>query len=187
MFRDFPGEEAHRELLAGLPYGESIEASARRHEVDALLLAAVVQVESSFRSHVVSPMGAVGLTQVLPSTARYMGVDGDLSDPDRNLEAGARYLAYLIDEFDGDLSLALAAYNAGPGAVRRYDGVPPYRETRNYVRKVMRLYAGHHRQAWFDSGAVEQVGLLGEQPSEDALSPESSLAVEADDPELAQG
>lgn len=161
LFQSRMDDTSRRELLAGLPYGRTIEATADRHDVDSLLLAALVQVESSFLPDAVSPVGAVGLTQVMPSTARWIGARGDLTDPASNLDAGARYLARLLNQFDGDLELSLAAYNAGPNAVRRYDGVPPYRETRQYVRKVLSVYVDHHRQAWRDT-SLDPIGELAE-------------------------
>jgi soluble lytic murein transglycosylase-like protein len=92
-------------------------------------------VESSLRPDAVSPKGAIGLMQLMPATAEQYGVE-DPFDPDQSLRAGGALIRDLLDQFDGDLTLALAAYNAGPGAVRRYGGVPAYRETRDYVRKV---------------------------------------------------
>ena len=101
------------------------------------LVLAVVSVESSFEPRAVSPKGAQGLMQLMPATAASLGV-ADAFDPETNLEGGSRYLAELIALYGGDLTKALAAYNAGPGAVTRHGGVPPYRETREYVRKVMK-------------------------------------------------
>lgn len=148
-------EQARRDFLAELPYGRTLIAVSERHEVDGLLVAAVVEAESRFRPKQVSPRGAVGLMQIMPATASSFGKEEqDLFDPRVNLEIGTRYLGTLIDHFDGDLELALAAYNAGPGAVARYDGVPPYRETRAYVRKVMALYAGHRRSLWDEEPAA---------------------------------
>jgi soluble lytic murein transglycosylase-like protein len=139
-------DEARRDFLGEFPYGRTIVAVSERHGVDGLLVAAVVEAESHFRSKRVSPRGAVGLMQILPSTASDFGdEEQDLFNPRVNLEIGTRYLGTLIDLYDGDLELALAAYNAGPGAVARYDGVPPYRETQGYVRKVMALYARHQQ------------------------------------------
>ncbi|HEX2223212.1 MAG TPA: lytic transglycosylase domain-containing protein [Thermoanaerobaculia bacterium] len=139
-------DEARRDFLGEFPYGRTILAASERHGVDGLLVAAVVEAESHFRPKRVSPRGAVGLMQILPSTAAdFADEEQDLFDPRVNLEIGTRYLGTLIDLYDGDLKLALAAYNAGPGAVARYDGVPPYRETQGYVRKVMALYARHQQ------------------------------------------
>ncbi|HLE84759.1 MAG TPA: lytic transglycosylase domain-containing protein [Thermoanaerobaculia bacterium] len=148
LFRAHLDAGAERAFLHSLPYGDEIEETAARHRLDALLLAALVEAESSFLPDAVSPVGAVGLTQVMPATAAWLGGKGDLTDPGSNLDLGARYLSRLIDRFDGDLELALAAYNAGPTNVLRYRGVPPFRETRNYVRKVLSIYAGHNWEVW---------------------------------------
>jgi hypothetical protein len=112
---------------------------ARRHGVDPELVLAVVAVESAFRPNAVSPKGAQGLMQLMPRTAGSLGVEDPL-DPAANLDGGTRYLGSLLTLYGGDLQRALAAYNAGTGAVARHGGVPPYRETRDYVRKVIRRY-----------------------------------------------
>ncbi|MFM9829131.1 MAG: lytic transglycosylase domain-containing protein [Sphingomonas sp.] len=119
-----------------------IEDVASRHRVDPRLLHAVIAVESGYRSGSISPVGARGLMQVMPATARALGVaPAALFDPATNIEAGARLLRRLGGRYAGDLSLILAAYNAGEGAVDRYAGtIPPYRETQNYVDKVMKQY-----------------------------------------------
>jgi hypothetical protein len=111
-------------------------AAARRHSLDPDLVQAVVAVESGFRPDAVSPKGAQGLMQLMPATARSLGVM-DSFDPASNLDGGTRYLRALIQRYDGDLKRALAAYNAGEGAVARHGGVPPYPETMAYVRKVL--------------------------------------------------
>ena len=115
-----------------------IDQAARRHGLSSDLILAVVATESAFDPGAVSPKGARGLMQLMPNTAEELGVT-DLYDPQRNLEGGVRHLRALLDSFEGNLPLALAAYNAGETAVRRYGGVPPYPETQDYVRKVLRL------------------------------------------------
>jgi hypothetical protein len=114
-------------------------AAALRHGLDPELVLAVIAVESGFQPAAVSPKGAQGLMQLMPGTARALGVTDSL-DPAQNLDGGARYLKQMVAEQGGDLTKALAAYNAGPGAVRRHRGVPPYQETRHYVRRVLRRY-----------------------------------------------
>jgi hypothetical protein len=114
-------------------------AAAERHRLDPQLVLAVVGVESSFRPDARSPKGAQGLMQLMPATAADLGV-ADSLDPEQNLEGGARYLEWLMAVFSGDLEKVLAGYNAGPGAVTRSGGVPPYRETRDYVARVMKRY-----------------------------------------------
>jgi len=111
--------------------------SARRHGVDPLLVKAVILAESANRRGATSPKGAMGLMQLMPATARRFGVT-DPYDPAQNIDGGTRYLRWLLDRFDGDATRALAGYNAGEGAVDRYGGVPPYRETQDYVRTVQR-------------------------------------------------
>lgn len=116
-----------------------IDGAARRNRLDPALLDAVIRQESGFRADVVSGAGAVGLMQLMPGTARELGVS-DPFDPAQNVEGGAKYLRSLLDRYDGRLDLALAAYNAGPGAVDHFGGVPPYRETREYVSSIMAGY-----------------------------------------------
>jgi soluble lytic murein transglycosylase-like protein len=123
------------ELPADVPYGAQITAAAKKHGIDPALLAGLVKQESGFKADAGSPAGARGLTQLMPSTAAGLGVTNVL-DPVQSLDGGAKYLRAQLDAFGGDVSRALAAYNAGPGAVKRYGGVPPYAETQNYVRAV---------------------------------------------------
>ncbi|HUG53603.1 MAG TPA: lytic transglycosylase domain-containing protein [Vicinamibacteria bacterium] len=110
--------------------------AARRHRLDPELVRAVIAVESGFRPQAVSPKGAQGLMQLMPATARALGVT-DPFDPAQNVEGGTRHLKALVERYGGDLERALAAYNAGEGAVARHRGIPPFRETRDYVRKVL--------------------------------------------------
>lgn len=124
---------------SAIPYGDLIHEKSRKYDVDPLLVAAVVQAESSFRPKAVSPRGARGLMQLMPKTGRWMGAK-NLTDPAQNIDAGVRYLKYLEKRFDGNRELQIAAYNAGEGNVQRYRGVPPFRETRAYVRKVNTNY-----------------------------------------------
>ena len=123
------------QLPADVPYGAEITAAAKKHGIDPALLAGLVKQESGFNPSAGSPAGARGLTQLMPATAAGLGVTNVL-DPAQNLDGGAKYLRQQLDAFGGDVTRALAAYNAGPGAVQRYGGVPPYAETQNYVRAV---------------------------------------------------
>ena len=114
---------------------ELVASIAGKHEVEALLVDSVIRVESNYNQNAVSPKGAMGLMQLIPSTARRFGVS-DTFQPEQNIEGGVRYLKYLMQLYNGDERLALAAYNAGEAAVAKYKGIPPYPETRNYVFQV---------------------------------------------------
>ena len=120
---------------------KAIEEATNRHGVVPNLVRAVVKVESNFNPHAVSRKGAVGLMQLMPSTAKSLSV-GNAFDPHQNVDAGVRHLKSLLDNYNGNVELSLAAYNAGSGAVRRSGGIPPYRETRDYVKKITELYHG---------------------------------------------
>jgi hypothetical protein len=122
--------------LAAVPYAALIEDLSAVHGVDPVLVKALIKVESGYRARARSRKGAMGLMQIMPATARQYSVRNPY-DPKANLEAGIRHLAGLLGRFE--VSVALAAYNAGEGAVRRFGGVPPYRETRNYVRRILAL------------------------------------------------
>jgi soluble lytic murein transglycosylase-like protein len=146
LFRHDAADLARRRVLEDLPFGQALAETAARNRVDGLLLAAVVEAESRFSPRAVSPRGAVGLMQLMPATGAMYDA-GDLRDPHVNLEIGSRYLGSLIELYDGNLEMALAAYNAGPAAVERYRGVPPFAETRAYVKKVLARYLEHRESA----------------------------------------
>ncbi|HUO27123.1 MAG TPA: lytic transglycosylase domain-containing protein [Candidatus Aquilonibacter sp.] len=133
---NFSGTMASPEEIDG-----AIEQAAARHNVDPNLVRAVVKVESNFNPNAVSRKGAMGLMQLMPSTARQLKVKNPF-DPEQNIDAGVRHLKQLLENYDGDLRLTLAAYNAGAGAVARSSGVPRYAETQNYVRRITNLYYG---------------------------------------------
>jgi len=139
--RGFVPDEVIDEVLAPVAAGTDIRAmaiaTAQRHGLDPNLVLAVVAVESGFQPGAVSNKGAQGLMQLMPATARELGV-ADALDPAQNLDGGTRYLRMLVAQYGGDLGKALAAYNAGPGAVKRHGGVPPYRETHHYIDRVLR-------------------------------------------------
>jgi Transglycosylase SLT domain len=126
------------DVLGSTPYGEIIAAVSEAHGVDPMLVRALIQVESNYRPRARSPKGAMGLMQLMPSTAREYKVRNPF-EPRANIEAGIKHLKSLIDRFAGKVELGLAAYNAGEGAVKKFNGVPPYRETRNYVSKILSL------------------------------------------------
>jgi soluble lytic murein transglycosylase-like protein len=125
-------------------FSDLINAAAQKYGVDPALLKALIRQESNFNPNARSPAGASGLTQLMPGTAASLGVSNPL-DPRQAIDGGAKYLSQQLKAFGGDVRKALAAYNAGPGAVQRYGGVPPYAETQNYVRAVMG-FAEQYRQ-----------------------------------------
>lgn len=127
------------------PYEASVEKIAKRNHIDSDLLRAVITAESGYNPHAKSKAGAIGLMQVMPGTARRFGIK-NVHLPRQNIRAGARYLSYLMDLFDGKLKLVIAAYNAGEGAVMKCGKkIPPFAETRAYVPKVMQLYKLYQR------------------------------------------
>jgi soluble lytic murein transglycosylase-like protein len=128
-----------------VPFGDLIHQKAQKYDVDPALVAAVIETESRFHPQARSAVGARGLMQLMPRTGRWLGAK-NLYDPEQNVDAGVRYLKYLQDRFDGNLKNAIAAYNGGEGNVQRYGGVPPFRETRSYVQKVLSRYQQRQRQ-----------------------------------------
>ena len=127
------------ESVSSGPYEVEIAAAASKYGVDPALVRAVVQQESGFDPNATSPAGAQGLMQLMPATAAGLGVTNPY-DPAQSIDAGTRYLAGQLDRFGGDVRLALAAYNAGPGAVQQCGGVPPYPETQRYVENILAHY-----------------------------------------------
>lgn len=123
-------------------YTDIVDKKAKEHSLDPALVNAVIKTESNWNKYAISRKGAVGLMQLMPSTASMLQVK-NLFDAESNIDGGTRYLKYLIERFNGNLVLALAAYNAGPNKVERYGDVPPIAETKNYVKRVLRLYNGH--------------------------------------------
>ncbi len=130
--------QQERATLASSTWDGTIARTARQHRVSPGLVKAVIHTESAFDPRAISPKGALGLMQLMPRTAKRLGVQ-DPFDPRENISGGTRYLRYLMDLYRGNLPLALAAYNAGEGAVEEHGGIPPYGETRRYVRKVLTL------------------------------------------------
>lgn len=128
---------ASAEPEAAIPTGfnELVATVAARHDLSPQLIHAVIKTESNYNPYAISPKGALGLMQLMPSTARRFSVD-HVFDPQENIEGGARYLKYLLELYNGDYPLALAAYNAGEAAVAKYNGIPPFPETQNYVVQV---------------------------------------------------
>src|SRR5262245_42433748 len=123
-------------------YEELIRSASGRHNVDADLIRAVIKAESDFNSSARSHKGAMGLMQLMPETARLHNV-ADAYDPGDNVEGGVRHLKMLLERYQGDVELSLAAYNAGSSAVEKHGGIPPFAETREYVRRVLRFYESY--------------------------------------------
>lgn len=155
LFRSYANDDVREALVTALPHGDLLWRTGQRWNIDPLLLASVVEAESGFDAEAVSVQGALGLMQVLPETADLYRPAADPIEPAINVEVGARYLRGQLKLFEGDLPLALAAYNAGPGNVIRFGGIPPFRETRRYVRRVLANYVGHLRDSWRDSGDLD--------------------------------
>ena len=138
-------KQGNQSTSVGKPsFASLIREYANRYRLDEALIKAVIKVESDYRPYIVSSKGAQGLMQLIPETARSLNVK-DPFDPAENIRGGSLYLRLMLDRFDGDLELALAAYNAGPTAVQRYGGIPPFDETVNYIRRV-KYHLNRYRQ-----------------------------------------
>lgn len=142
-----------------IPFGSIIYHEAKKNDLPPELVAAVVQQESKFKPTARSGAGAVGLMQLVPKTGRWLGAR-DLTNPVQNIQAGAKYLRYLHDRFDGNTEKAIAAYNAGEGNVRRFNGVPPFRETRNYVARVKSFQHDYASQVESQTADLGSAGTL---------------------------
>ena len=140
-------------------YDDIINRSAERYKLSPALIKAVIKVESSFNPFGVSHKGAKGLMQLMPKTADGLGV-GNIFNPIENINGGSKYLRYMLDTFNNDLKLALAAYNAGPNAVKRFGGIPPYKETQNYVRLVLKYFEQYEKDDSEFKAFVDEQGVL---------------------------
>lgn len=138
--KDYTNTAGYTNVLAGAnAYSDIIEQASQKYGVPSKLIAAVMKQESNYNEHAVSSAGATGLMQLMPGTAKYLGVH-DSKDPVQNIMGGTKYLSQMLNKFDQNIELALAAYNAGPGNVSKYGGIPPFNETKNYVNKIMNYY-----------------------------------------------
>ncbi len=147
-----------------IPFGQLIYEKAKKYDVDPALVAAVIEQESRFKPRAKSHVGAKGLMQLMPRTGRWMGAR-DLYSPEQNVDAGVKYIKYLDKRFNGDLKKIIAAYNGGEGNVKRYNGIPPFRETRQYVKKVLKNYDKRTKQ--IETYEKEQQQIGGSIPLED--------------------
>lgn len=154
-----PLPEASVRRASAQPYSDLIAAASKTHGVDPALIAGVIESESSFNPNAVSHAGAKGLMQLMDATARGLGVT-DPFDPKQNVMGGTKLLRQLLDRYGGDVRLALAAYNAGPGAVSQYGGVPPYAETQRYIPRVL---AAMERHAPTETQAMRSIPQRSEQ------------------------
>jgi soluble lytic murein transglycosylase-like protein len=127
-----------KKILYQSQYAKPIQKASSQYGIDVALIRAIIHTESAFNPRAISPKGAVGLMQLMPFTAKRFGVT-DRFDPSQNIEGGVRYLKWLMSRYKGNTALVLAAYNAGEGAVDKYSGIPPYKETQAYVKKVHKL------------------------------------------------
>jgi soluble lytic murein transglycosylase len=139
-------------------FDQLIVAACRRYGVEFALVKAVIKAESAFDPSALSPAGARGLMQLMPATAAQHGV-GDIHNPQSNIEGGVRHLRLLLNRFRGDLARALAAYNAGPEAVDRYNGIPPYAETQTYVQRVLQYRESYRRRSVDAANALQPAPL----------------------------
>ncbi|TAN40476.1 MAG: DUF4124 domain-containing protein [Nitrospirae bacterium] len=159
-------EKATDERLPDLPkkqvlrqdYSHYVQKAASKYEVDSDLINAVIKTESNGNHRAVSRKGAMGLMQLMPTTASDMNVSNPFN-PEENIEGGTRYLRYLLGKFNGDLTLAIAAYNAGPTTVEKYGSVPPISETRQYVKRVYSLYKGKQNYSFTGTAASDAPAL----------------------------
>ncbi len=137
---DYLNTSGFTNVLAGAnAYSDIIEQASQQYGVPGKLIAAVMKQESNYNENAVSSAGATGLMQLMPGTAKYLGVQ-DAKNPVQNIMGGTKYLSQMLQKFDQNIELALAAYNAGPGNVSKYGGIPPFNETKNYVNKVLNYY-----------------------------------------------
>ena len=170
-----PAASSGRTALDRSDLRRLVQTISREHGVDPSLVDALVRVESAYDPNAVSRRGAMGLMQLMPGTAKRLGVD-DPFDPEKNIRGGVREVSRLLDQYSGNLQFALAAYNAGEGAVARYRGVPPYSETRNYVSRILTIYTGQPYRMGGASRPARPVKMVRDQNGSTVITNTTSAA-----------
>lgn len=145
-FRSGGSNQPYRAAPIKSQYDALIVSTALKYDLEPALIKAVVHVESAFDRYALSKAGAMGLMQLMPATAAVYQLEQDHFNPNRNVEAGVQHIKDLMERYDSDIRLSLAAYNAGAGAVSKYQGVPPYAETQDYIEKVLKLYQQYKKE-----------------------------------------
>ncbi|MEK7280501.1 MAG: lytic transglycosylase domain-containing protein [Nitrospirota bacterium] len=176
--KDEPGSKKakRKEKIQPQTLNNAINSASKTHRIDPNLVKAVIKAESDFDPMAISPAGALGLMQLMPETAEQLNVF-DPFNPEENIEAGTRYLSYLLDSFDGDLRMSLAAYNAGESLVRRHKSIPPFEETHHYIKKVLGYYRdfGGIRKNGVYRVALEKGDIIYTNRPEDYIRYQDSL------------
>lgn len=178
LFAAAPVADSGRTALDRDDMHQLLQTICWEHGVDPKLVDAMVRVESAYDPNAVSRRGAMGLMQLMPATAKRLGVD-DPFDPEKNIRGGVREFSRLLDQYSGNLQFALAAYNAGEGAVSRYRGVPPYAETRNYVSRILTIYTGQPYRMGGGSRAARPVKMVRDRNGTTVITNTTAAATES--------
>jgi len=173
-----PVADSGRTALDRADLRQLVQSISREHSVDPMLVDALVRVESAYDPNAVSRRGAMGLMQLMPATADRLGVD-DPFDPEKNIRGGVREFSRLLDQYSGNLQFALAAYNAGEGAVARYQGVPPYAETQNYVSRILTIYTGQPYRMGGGSRPARPVKMVRDRNGTTVITNTTAAATES--------
>jgi len=178
MYAAAPAADSGRTALDRDDLLQLVQTISWEHGVDPKLVDALVRVESAYDPNAVSRRGAIGLMQLMPATAKRLGVD-DPFDPETNIRGGVREFSRLLDQYSGNLQFALAAYNAGEGAVARYRGVPPYTETRNYVSRILTIYTGQPYRMGGGSRPARPVKMVRDRNGTTVITNTTAAATES--------
>ena len=178
LFAAAPAANTGRTALDRGDLRQLVQTISWEHGVDPRLVDALVRVESAYDPNAVSRRGAMGLMQLMPETAKRLGVD-DPFDPEKNIRGGVREFSRLLDQYSGNLQFALAAYNAGEGAVARYRGVPPYPETRNYVSRILTIYTGQPYRMGGGSRPARPVKMVRDRNGTTVITNTTAAAAES--------